>query len=310
MAATINPLTQIEIGIGSYAWGDRMVWGYGRGSYNDEDIEKAFHVCIERGIKLFDTAEVYGSGHAETLLGKFIRNSKTNLIIASKFMPYPWRLNMNSLSSALRRSLQRLQIDRIHLYQIHWPLPPVRVETWMESLSRLRYQGLIDEMGVSNYNLEQTIRSHDTLTKLGWRLCSNQLEYNLLNRQIEKNGVMAYCRENGIRVIAYSPLAQGSLSGKYTPANPPQGIRGYRHNGGYLQKIQPLIFALSMIGEDHGGKTPAQVAINWTICKGTLPIPGVKNAEQAEQNTGSVGWRLTEAEIEKLDQISEKVTAH
>jgi len=112
----------------------------------------------------------------------------------------------------------------------------------------------------------------------------------------------------GITLIAYSPLAMGVLTGKYTPENPPQGFRGRRYNRQYLKRVQPLIQALRDIGAAHGGRTPAQVALNWVICKGALPIPGVKNRAQAEQNLGALGWRLSDEEVAKLDEISERVT--
>jgi aryl-alcohol dehydrogenase-like predicted oxidoreductase len=285
-----------------------MVWGYGKDDYDDQDLKEAYQVCFKGEVRFFDTAEVYGSGHAETLLGKFIESHREEIFIASKFMPYPWRLQKGSLGSALRKSLKRINTEKLDLYQIHWLFPPVPLETWMKMLALAKSEGLIGELGVSNFSLEQTRRSQETLQKIGYRLCSNQVEYHLLNRQIEKNGVMDYCRQNGIKIIAYSPLAQGILTGKYTPENPPAGVRGYRNNRSYLHRIQPLIQTLKVIGEDHGGRTPAQVAINWTIHKGTLPIPGVKNALQAKQNLESIGWKLTEEEVERLDQISERMT--
>jgi pyridoxine 4-dehydrogenase len=117
---------------------------------------------------------------------------------------------------------------------------------------------------------------------------------------------MAACRERNIRIIAYSPLAMGLLTGKYTPENPPPGYRG-RQARKLLPKLPTLIQALKEIGEAHGGKHAAQVAINWTICKGTLPIPGAKNAKQMEQNAGALGWRLTDDELARLDEISAKI---
>jgi aryl-alcohol dehydrogenase-like predicted oxidoreductase len=118
---------------------------------------------------------------------------------------------------------------------------------------------------------------------------------------------MQFCIENGIKVIAYSPLAMGVLSGKYTPENPPKGARATQYSRDFLAQIQPLIKALKIIGQDHDGKTASQVALNWTICKGTLPIPGAKNARQAAENCGAIGWKLSEKEIELLDELSDKV---
>jgi pyridoxine 4-dehydrogenase len=127
--------------------------------------------------------------------------------------------------------------------------------------------------------------------------------YSLLNRAIEQDGLLARCTELGVRLIAYSPIEKGLLTGKYSPENPPPGIRGQRY-GGLLPKIGPLLKLMTDIGQEHGGKSKAQVALNWCICKGTLPIPGAKNAAQAGENAGALGWRLTEEEVAKLDQAS------
>jgi pyridoxine 4-dehydrogenase len=132
------------------------------------------------------------------------------------------------------------------------------------------------------------------------------VHYSLLNRSAEKDGTLARCKELGIRLIAYSPLEKGLLSGKYSPENPPPGTRAGTY-GGILAKIQPLIKAMTEVGQDHGGKSNVQVALNWVICKGGLPIPGAKNAEQAQQNAGALGWRLSDAEAEKLTELSEQV---
>jgi len=107
-------------------------------------------------------------------------------------------------------------------------------------------------------------------------LASNQVEYHLLERRIEKNGLLERCNEQGIKIIAYSPLAMGILTGKYTPENPPSGVRASQYNRGFLEKVQPLIKNMKKMGMNHDGKTASQVALNWIICKGALPIPGAK----------------------------------
>jgi aryl-alcohol dehydrogenase-like predicted oxidoreductase len=128
-----------------------------------------------------------------------------------------------------------------------------------------------------------------------------------LNRNIEAENMLEVCEELGITVIAYSPLAQGLLTGKYSPENIPSGVRGRRYSRKYLTSIQPLIRILRNIGFKHDGKTPAQVALNWNICKGTVPIPGAKNAQQVLDNIGALGWRLTSDEVAVLDEAGELV---
>jgi aryl-alcohol dehydrogenase-like predicted oxidoreductase len=138
-------------------------------------------------------------------------------------------------------------------------------------------------------------------------LASNQVEYSLLNRTIEKNGVLDLCRDLGIRVIAHCPLGLGVLTGKYSPSNPPREMISRGLNRNTLREIQPLMNAMKRIGASHDGKTPAQVALNWIICKGVLPIPGAKNDLQARQNCDSAGWRLAEGEVKELDELSDRI---
>ena len=300
---TCDIFTGIQLGIGTWAWGDKLVWGYGN-SYSEADIREAFKVCVGGGIRFFDSAEVYGQGKAETILGELCAQEDEEFVTATKMMPFPWRLFHNSLKFALQNSLRRLRVNQVQLYQMHWPLPPVKVDTWMDRMAEVVDAGMVKAVGVSNYTLEQTITAHEALKKRGLRLASNQVEYHLLERRIEQNGLMEYCLEEGIKIIAYSPLAMGILTGKYTPENPPAGTRAAQYNRSYLEKIQPLIKTLTRIGNDADGKSAGQVAINWCIQKGTLPIPGVKNAAQAVQNLGAIGWQLDAEEMALLDEVS------
>ncbi len=300
--------TDIQItplGIGAWSWGDKFFWDFGNG-YGDADCKSAFDVSIAAGINFFDSAEVYGRGHSERDLGQFVRQSRDPIIVATKFFPYPWRLRRANLIAALRASLKRMGLERVDLYQIHQPLPPVPIETWGDALGEAAQAGLTRAVGVSNYNAEQTRRVYDVLAKRGIPLASNQVKYSLLDRHIERDGTMQTCRELGVTVIAYSPIEMGLLTGKYTAQNPPRGVRGFRYSRRYLDRIQPVIARLREISAAHGGKTPAQVALNWTLCKGVVPIPGAKNARQAEENIGALGWRLTESEVAAIDAASER----
>ena len=298
-------LNNIEIGVGAWSWGDRFFWNYG-GSFSDADIEGAFRSSTEKGINFFDTAEVYGQGRSELILGRLIKTSAKPSLIATKYFPYPWRLTKNSLHTALKGSLKRLQMDCVSLYQIHWPASLISLEILMNSLANEVKAGKTVAVGVSNFNRNRTQRAYTALAKYNIPLASNQVEYHLLNRHIEKNGLLGRCHELGVRVIAYSPLAQGLLTGKYSPENPPPGIRGRRY-ANLLKEIKPLIELMTEIGKGHGDKTPSQVALNWLICKGALPIPGAKNLAQVQQNNGSIGWRLTEAEVSSLDTASDGI---
>jgi aryl-alcohol dehydrogenase-like predicted oxidoreductase len=299
------------IGIGAWSWGDRFFWGYGT-DYSSADVQEAFDSGLENGVTWFDTAELYGLGTSERLLGELIhrdlsqfkaRSGLERPLIATKFMPFPWRNYEGALFRGLRQSLERLNLPAVDLYQIHFPVPPLPVETWARWLAEIVEAGLARAVGVSNFSSAQMRRSHTVLEGRGIPLASNQVEYSLLNRKIERNGVLDACLELGATPIAYSPLGKGLLSGKYSPENPPPGLRGLRFNPAVLKRIQPLVGLLREIGVAYD-KTPSQVALNWAIVKGTAPIPGAKNARQARENAGAMGWRLSPTEVELLDRAS------
>lgn len=296
-------LDDVTLGLGAWAWGDRFYWGYGR-DYTERDVWDAFAAGLASRVHFFDTAEIYGFGQSERILGTFLDAVEDDaVVIATKFMPLPWRWRVESLLEALRDSLHRLGLSAVDLYQIHRPPLVGSIERWADALADAVDAGLARAVGVSNYNVDQMQRTNAVLADRGVSLASNQVEYSLLNREPEHDGLLAACRELGVELIAYSPLGQGILTGKYTPDKPPSGIRRWRHLR-RLERIRPLVRALRDIGGAHGGKTPAQVALNWVICKGAIPIPGAKNAQQASENAGAVGWRLRDEEIARLDALS------
>jgi aryl-alcohol dehydrogenase-like predicted oxidoreductase len=295
------------LGIGTWQWGDRTYWNYGRGEFSDEDLHAGFQAALSSGINFFDTAEIYGGGRSETLLGSFVHSptppgtQRSDIVVATKFMPYPWRLSPKTLVSALRGSLRRLGLERVDLYQIHQPIPPLPPETWAAALAGAVSEGLVRAVGVSNYSEDWMRRAYDVLAKHGIHLASNQVEYSLLVRDPEWSGVLKACRELKVTLIAYSPLGKGLLTGKYTPENPPQGARRFAV-GRYLKPVQPIVGLLREIGQNYGGKTPGQVALNWLIARGAVPIPGIKNLRQAQENLGALGWRLSRDEVAALDE--------
>ena len=300
-----GPLVR-PLGVGTWAWGERLLWGYGKG-YDEADLRAAFDAAVAAGVTLFDTAEIYASGESERILGRCVRQSGADVLLATKFLPFPWRLRGRDLLRALEASRGRLGVPRVDLYQVHWPYPPVPIETWMAALAEAVRAGMTRAVGVSNYDAKQTRRAHAALARLGLPLATNQIELSLLQRGPERTGLLDVCRELGVTVVAYSPLAMGLLTGKYTPEHPPSGFRGQRLRGP-LSRIAPLVALLREIGEAHGGKTPAQVSLNWAVGKGAIPIPGAKNAEQARSNTGALGWRLEPAEVAALEAAADRVS--
>ena len=295
----------IEMGLGAWQWGDRVVWQYGHG-YGDQEVHQAFQASLEEGVRFVDTAEIYGNGRSERLLGQFLKETDQPVLIATKFLPFPWRFGKGSLIRALKGSLTRLGTESVDLYQIHSPTPLMSIDTMMAGLADCVKEGLTRTVGVSNFNQTQMLAAYSGLARRGIPLASNQVHYSLLNRTVERNGTLARCKELGIRLIAYSPIEKGLLTGKYGPGSPPPGSRSKTYTS-LLPKIDKLLKLMTEIGQDHGGKSNAQIARNWVICKGALPIPGAKNAAQALENTGGLGWKLTEEEVERLDRESDAI---
>lgn len=298
-------LHAIEMGLGAWQWGDRVVWQYGHG-YGDVEIRQAFQASLEEGIRFVDTAEIYGNGRSERLLGQFLKETDQPVLIATKFLPFPWRFGKGSLLRALKGSLSRLGVESVDLYQIHWPSPLMSIDTMMDGLAECVRGGLTRTVGISNFGQTHTLAAYSALARHNIPLASNQVHYSLLNRTVEKNGLLARCKELGIRLIAYSPIEKGLLTGKYSVASPPPGSRG-RMYAALLPKIGPLLKLMTEIGQDHGGKSNTQVALNWVICKGALAIPGAKNAQQAQENAGGLGWKLTDEEVARLDAASDAI---
>jgi len=298
-------LHAIEMGLGAWQWGDRIVWQYGH-DYGPEEVREAFQVSVSEGIRFVDTAEIYGNGRSERLLGQFLKETDQPILVATKFFPLPWRFTKGALPRALKGSLARIGVESVDLYQIHWPSPVMSTDTLMAGLAECVKSGMTRTVGVSNFGQSRMVAAYSSLSRHNIPLASNQVHYSLLNRTVEKDGTLARCKELGIRLIAYSPIEKGLLSGKYSTETPPPGSRGASY-GGILPKLGPLLKLMTEIGQDHGGKSNAQIALNWTICKGALPIPGAKNAEQAQQNAGALGWKLTDEEVAKLDEMSNAI---
>ncbi len=309
MATTTLGTTGIDVtpmGLGTWAWGDSLFWGYGK-DYGETELRQAFQAAIDLNITFIDTAEVYGLGKSEELLGKFIKETTANTQIATKYMPLPWRFRSADVADAVTASLKRLKMPSVDLYQVHFPAPSfLSQEGLMDALADEVEQGRIKAVGVSNYNAEQLRAAHKLLARRGVPLAVNQMRYSLITREIETNGVLAAARELDVTILAYSPLAQGLLTGKYTASNPPTGARSMdkRFQSAGLQQLQPILTKLNELGDKYA-KTPAQVALNWLICQpGVIPIPGVKNRSQVEQNAGALGWELSADDVMDLRYLA------
>ena len=296
------------LGVGTWAWGDSSTWGMGGydSSLTEQTIHDAWDASIDAGVTLFDTAEVYGSGESERIIGRLLAADPTraaSAVLATKFMPSPWKLNVGAaLRTSLEASLVRLGVDKVALYQIHGPVSLRSHAAMAEALAAVHRDGLVEAVGVSNYSVKEMRSIHGQLQQRGVPLGSNQIEFSLLRRSPETSGLLAACRELGVVPLAYSPIGQGRLTGKYSASNPVPGKRGFSDHP--MELVDAIVARLREVGAAHDDRTPSQVALRWIIQKGAVPIPGAKNGDQARQNAGALGWELSDAEMASLDSVA------
>src|SRR5947209_1736107 len=298
------------LGVGVWSWGDKGFWGYGS-THTRDDITQAYKACLDAGLNFFDTAEMYGGGESERILGECVREDGRPVIIASKFAPLPTRLTAKTLSDALVASLERLGMATIDLYQIHWPYTFLSTNALMDALAQAVRSGKVRAVGVSNYSATRMRQAYARLARHDIPLASNQVHYSLLHRKPEQNGVLDACRELNVTLIAYSPLEQGLLTGKYRVTNaqviPLVGPRRFipAFGSARRRKMEPLFEVMATVANARD-KTIGQVALNWLIAKDAciVPIPGAKNLRQAQENAGAIGWRLTDEEFTKISNAA------
>jgi aryl-alcohol dehydrogenase-like predicted oxidoreductase len=274
------------------------------GAHGFEEEKRALEASLAAGVTLFDTAAMYSGGASEHRLGELARGK--DVLIATKFPPGLFS-RTEDMPQALDASLARLGRSWVDLYQHHFPSNRISIPKLMNLMADAVEAGKVKAVGVSNYSADQMRIAHAALAKRGIPLASNQVEYSLLHRQPEVNGVLDACRELGITLIAQMPLASGALTGKYAAGVRPTGFfRRFMPNfrGKGLEAVAPVVALLREIGGRYS-KTPAQVALRWLIeNESVLPIPGAKNGRQAADNAGALTFRLTPDEIEALNQAT------
>jgi aryl-alcohol dehydrogenase-like predicted oxidoreductase len=294
------------VGVGTMPWSNSSMWGYGS-KLGLEEARTAFQASLEAGVDFFDSAEIYGFGQSERVLGKLVGTTSQPVYVASKYAPMPWRFTNSQVRGALEKSLDRLGLDHLDLYQVHFPGGWIKIENLMEALADAVEAGLTRYIGVSNYNLEQMRRAHAALAKRGIPLVSNQVEYSLVQQAPRTNGLLEACQEMDITLIAYSPLGRGALTGKYRPGKAPQDARRFygQFKQDKLEQLAPLLDAMEEIGQANGGKSVAQVALNWLARQpNVFPIPGAKNAHQAQDNAAAIDWTMSDEEAQRLEDLS------
>jgi len=284
------------------------------------------------------TAMGMGWGETESMIAKMLQNADVQddalrPTVATKFTPSPWRTSAKSVVEACEASRERLGVDSIDLYQIHMPdiVKPLRFlgkdesydELYWDGLAECYHRGLVKNVGVSNYGPTLVTKCHDALAKRGVPLASNQIAYSLIGRHNGAQQTVDRCNELGVKVLAYYPFAMGLLTGKYSSLSPEMAtedvvtslsssrrsklelkdLQRYANGDGKQIPgggISPLLRAMEAIANARG-KTVAQVALNYIICKGALPIAGARTADQVSDNLGSLGWRLSEDEVALLE---------
>lgn len=295
------------LGVGTWAWGDRNVWGMGGydAALTEATIAEAWEASIDAGVTFFDTAEGYGNGESERIIGRLLaadRGRASKVVLATKFIPMPWKLDVvGALRRSLEASLGRLGVAKVGLYQIHGPISLRGHGAIADALAAVHADGMVEAVGVSNYSVGEMRSIASKLAERGIPLASNQIEFSLLRRRPETGGLLAACRELGVVPLAYSPIGQGRLTGKYDASNPPPKGRSFSDHP--MTAVDAVVRVLREIGEVHD-RTPSQVALQWIVAKGAVPIPGAKNGAQAEQNAGGIGWTLEPGEIARLDDVA------
>jgi aryl-alcohol dehydrogenase-like predicted oxidoreductase len=271
------------LGVGTNRW---------RQGTNDGAVFETYQALLDGGVDFIDTAEVYGFGKSERLIGDCIRKDGRPVKVASKFAPFIARTMPRQLIGALDASLARLGLQSLELYYVHFPFPFTPLETFAEGLVEAVKSGKTRQVGVSNFSAEQMRRIADMLGRSGVRLAANEVSYSVMNRKAETNGVLDACKELDVALVAYFPLASGRL------AAPPA-------DGGAPDRTAVLRRTVAEVAQAHQASV-SQVALNWLLGRDphVIPIPGASKAAHARENVAALGWRLTDDEFAAIEAAS------
>ncbi|MEN3047849.1 MAG: aldo/keto reductase [Candidatus Caldarchaeales archaeon] len=287
------------IAVGTWQIGSRE-WGWGRG-YGEEEVVRAIQRSVELGVNLIDTAEIYGGGRSEEVVGRAIRGMRDSVLIATKV--WPTHATYDGTIRACERSLRRLGVDVIDLYQVHWPNPLIPISSTMRAMDKLLKEGKIRYVGVSNFPPRLLAKAQEHLKSA--EIVSNQVKYNLLERDAAESNFRAF----GVRVtvLAYSPLAQGLLTGKYSVGKRPNDFArsiNRLFDTTNLRRVEPLLERMRELARKHGCEV-SQVALRALVEREkVVAIAGVKTPAQAELNALSADVPLTPEEVEELFAVA------
>jgi aryl-alcohol dehydrogenase-like predicted oxidoreductase len=305
-------MSALGLGCWQFSQGRGFIGGFWEALPQDV-VQQIVEASLKGGIDWFDTAEAYGDGASEQALARaLIKAGKTagDVRVATKWMPVLRRAS--NIQATIDTRLSCLSPFPIDLYQVHQPYSLSSIESQMNGMADLVQQGKVGAVGVSNYSEKMMRRAHAALAQRGLPLVSNQVKYSLLDRRIETSGVMAAAKELGITIIAYSPLEQGLLSGKFHDdpglirrrVGPRKYLAQFRRSG--LERSRPLIEELRKIAAAHG-VTPTQVALAWLLAFHgdiVMAIPGASKVSHVQENVGATGFDLSGLEKERIDELS------
>ncbi|KAK9905483.1 hypothetical protein WJX75_000705 [Coccomyxa subellipsoidea] len=294
-----------RLGLGSLQWGDTQQ-GYGS-RFNEDQLKEVFNTAVAGGVNFFDTAEIYGyqsmkeGSSSEQILGRLANSSDDRLVLGTKFFTVPWtnvligggfRLGRQAIIRALKASLERMGLEKIDLYQVHFPFPAYSQEVLAEGFAEAVDEGLVGAVGVCNYDVDQLRKFHSLMAARSIPVVSNQVKYNIFERKPEKTGLIQLCRDLKVTLVAHSPLQQGLLTG-----------RSLEEGNDKATKDQMTVLKLlQFIGAVSGNRTVTQVALAYLMGKGAIPIPGAKSVEQVKDLIGALQFSLDENEIAVIDE--------
>jgi len=337
---TIGDLVVPNVGIGTISWSSSSLT-----TLKNLELQSLVKESKNADAAFFDTAERYGShlktalglgwGETESMIQKLLKletcdggdkDSKLKPIVATKFTPSPWRNTVESVVEACEESRRRLGVEQIDLYQLHMPdivqpfkgfgLTSNKDEIYWEGLAECYNRGLVKNVGVCNYGPTLLKKCQESLAKHSVPLASNQIAYSLIGRHNGAQETVDYCNEQKIKVLAYYPFAMGLLTGKYSKeslASLDDSLRTSSKTSlemkdlkRYGEDIGPLLAEMETISRRRG-KSIAQIALNYVICKGAIPIPGARTRSQFKDNIGAMNWRLNPSEIRALETKADMI---
>ena len=315
LGQTNYEISPIGLGTWQFSQGSGLIGSY-FSTISEADMDAIVKMSLDGGINWFDTAEAYGKGKSEEALAGALNRlgiKEEEALIATKW--WPLLRTAGSITGTIQKRKDALKGRRIDLHQVHQPFSFSSPEKEMKQMASLVKEGHIGAVGVSNFNRDKMDRAIQELNRHGASLASNQMKYSLLDRRIETNGVLDLAKQNGVTIIAYSPLEQGILTGKFHDnpdlaanlSGPRKHMSQFKPQG--LARTLPLINVLKEIGNAYGIGA-GQVALNWLVHfhgDTVVAIPGASNLKHAEDNVKVLGFKLTQAEMKKIDEESRKV---